>query len=59
MAKEKSKRYPAEVKERAVRLFRESKDEHPSEWAAMRSIAEKIRMQPRVAAFLGAAVRAG
>ena len=37
-----SKRYSAEVQERAVRLFQEHAHEHPSRWAAMESIAEKI-----------------
>ncbi|MGH7868446.1 MAG: transposase, partial [Candidatus Dormibacteraceae bacterium] len=35
-------RYPAEVRERAVRLFQEQLHEHPSRWAAMQSIAGKI-----------------
>lgn len=42
----KSKRYSPEVKERAVRLVRESAADHPSEWAAMRSIASKIGCNP-------------
>lgn len=37
-----SKRYPREVRERAVRMVREHAGEHESEWAAMVSIAEKI-----------------
>ena len=36
----KSNRYSPEVRERAVRLVFEH--EHPSQWAAIRSIAEKI-----------------
>ena len=35
-------RYSAEVRERAVRLVREHAAEYPSQWAAIRSIAEKI-----------------
>ena len=35
-------RYSAEVRERAVRLVAEQAGEHGSEWAAIRSIAEKI-----------------
>jgi transposase len=38
----KAQRYSAEVRERAVRLVREHEEEHRSEWAAIRSIAEKI-----------------
>jgi transposase len=33
---------PAELRERAVRMMREHASEHVSEWAAMRSIAEKV-----------------
>ena len=35
-------RYPAELRERAMRLVREHRDEHPSEWAAIESIAKKL-----------------
>ena len=37
-----SKRYSAEVQERAVRLFQEHVHEYPTRWAAMQSIAGKI-----------------
>ncbi len=36
------KRYSPEVRERAVRLVFEHQDEHPSQWAAIGSIAAKI-----------------
>ncbi|MCR9248398.1 MAG: transposase, partial [bacterium] len=36
------KRYPSEVRERAVRLVGEGLQEHESQWAAIRSVAEKI-----------------
>ena len=36
--------YPREVRERAVRLVLEHRDEYDSEWAAIRSIAEKFGM---------------
>ena len=37
----KGKRYPAEVRERAVRLVLEHRGEYESEWAALTSIAQK------------------
>ena len=38
----KSTRYSPEVRERAVRMVFEHQDEHDSQWAAIRSIADKI-----------------
>jgi transposase len=35
-------RYPQEVRERAVRMVFEHQDEHPSQWAAITSIASKF-----------------
>jgi transposase len=40
----KSKRYPLEVRERAVRLVMEHRGEYESEWAAITSIAQKCGM---------------
>jgi transposase len=37
-----SKRYSAEVRERAVRMVAEHRDEYESQWAAIQSIASKI-----------------
>src|SRR6266540_586072 len=35
-------RYPQEVRERAVRMVFEHQDEHPSQWAAITSMATKF-----------------
>ena len=39
---ERGKRYPAELRERAVRLVLEQQDQHPSQWAAICSVASKL-----------------
>ncbi len=39
-------RYPAEIRERAVRLVLEHQGEYPSQWAAIGSIATKCGMTP-------------
>ena len=40
-----SKPYPRDLRDRAVRLVLETKDQYPSENAAMRSIAAKLGIQ--------------
>jgi transposase len=35
-------KYAPELRERAVRLVQEHTDEYPSQWAAIRSVAEKL-----------------
>ena len=37
-----SKRYPPELRERAVRMVAESRHEHGSEWATIESVAAKL-----------------
>jgi transposase len=36
--------YSPEVRERAVKMVTEHRDEYPSEWAAMTSVATKLGM---------------
>ncbi len=43
---ERAGRYPAEVRERAVRLVQEHRGDYPSEWAAITSIAGKCGVGP-------------
>ena len=41
-----SKRYPQELRERAVRMVFEHRKEYASEWAAIRSLSEKLGTSP-------------
>jgi transposase len=42
MSTSTSKRYPVELRERAVRMVVEIRSEHESEWAAMGRVAELL-----------------
>ncbi len=42
----KSKRFPVEVRERAVRLVLEHRGEYETKWAAITSVASKIGGSP-------------
>ncbi len=37
-----SKRYPLELKQRAVRMYREARPDHPTDWAAMSHVAQLL-----------------
>jgi len=43
----RASKYPAEVRERAVRLVMEQQGQHPSQWAAITSIAGKMGCTPQ------------
>jgi transposase len=44
---EKSAKFSPEVRERAVRMVQEHRSEHPWQWAAIESIAEKTGCAPQ------------
>ncbi len=43
----KSPQFSPEMRERAVRLVQEHRSEHPSQWAAIESIAAKVGCVPQ------------
>ena len=42
MSERRSRRYPAELKERAVRLVLEHQHEYPSQWKAIQTIGKQL-----------------
>lgn len=46
MEKQKGKRYPKEIRDKAVRMVGEQQSEYPSLWACIISIADKLGMTP-------------
>ena len=42
MSANSSRRYPPELRERAVRMVAEIRDQHETEWAAMRAVSESL-----------------
>jgi transposase len=56
----KTKAFPPELRERAVRLLLEHEKEYPSRWAAIKSIAEKVGCSAEaLRSWLNQAVKAG
>jgi transposase-like protein len=54
------KRYPKEVREKAIRMVQDHQSEYNSQWAAITSIAGKLGMTPEtLRAWLRAAENAG
>ena len=46
MEKTKGKRYPKEIRDKAVRMVDDYQSEYPSQWSCIISIAEKLGMTP-------------
>lgn len=44
---DKSSKYSPELRERLVRLVVEQRPEHPSQWAAVVSVADKAGLRPQ------------
>ena len=51
-------KYSPELRERAVRMVFDHAAEHPSQWATIRSVGEKLGVTTEVVAPLGAPGRA-
>ena len=49
----RNRRYSAEVRERAVRLYFDHREEFSSDWSAMGSIAEKLGITPETCLLMG------
>lgn len=47
MNKKPTQKYSPEVRERAIRMVQEHRNEYPSQWAAIESIAPKIGCVPQ------------
>lgn len=50
-----SRRYPPELRERAVRMVEEVRPEHGSEWAAIESVAQKLGIGSALRSTTGSA----
>jgi len=46
MEKQKGRRYPKEIRDKAVRMVDEHQNDYPSQWSCIVSIAEKLGMTP-------------
>jgi transposase-like protein len=46
MENKKSRRYPKEIRDKALRMVDDHQSEYPSRWACIQSIAEKLGMTP-------------
>jgi transposase len=46
MDNKQARRYPKEIRDKAVRMVDEHQSEYPSRWACIKSIADKLGMTP-------------
>ena len=54
MSANSSRRYPPELRERAVRMVAEVRGQHETEWAAMRAVSELLGAGDELAAMIEA-----